>query len=59
MSTSLKKYAIIYYWNNVSFSSRSFIHKWQLLLRREDFWVMKLSTLQPNGFNETLNYPMC
>ena len=27
------------------------------LMRREDFWILKLDTLQPNGFNEDLNYP--
>ena len=27
-----------------------------LLKRREDFWIMKLGTLQPNGFNEDLNF---
>lgn len=28
-----------------------------LLLRREDFWMTKLGTLQPNGFNIGLNFP--
>ena len=27
------------------------------LMHREDFWILKLDTLQPNGFNEDLNYP--
>ena len=29
----------------------------ELLLRREDFWMLKLQTLVPNGFNVELNYP--
>ena len=29
----------------------------ELLLRREDFWTLKLDTLHPKGFNEKLNYP--
>ena len=29
----------------------------ETLLRREDFWMLKLKTLQPTGFNERLNYP--
>ena len=28
-----------------------------LLLRREDFWIQKLATLEPSGFNEKLNFP--
>ena len=28
-----------------------------LLLRREDFWTLKLETLEPKGFNERLNFP--
>ena len=28
-----------------------------LLLHREDFWITKLNTLEPNGFNEKLNFP--
>ena len=28
-----------------------------LLLRREDFWMKKLQTIQPNGFNQGLNFP--
>ena len=28
-----------------------------LLLRREDFWILKLGTLEPNGFNDKLNFP--
>ena len=31
--------------------------KRQLLLKREDFWIKKLQTLSPNGFNEELNFP--
>ena len=27
-------------------------------MHREDFWILKLDTLQPNGFNEDLNYPL-
>ena len=27
------------------------------LLRREDFWVKALGTLEPLGFNEKLNFP--
>ena len=27
------------------------------LLRREDFWVKQLGTLEPRGFNEKLNFP--
>ena len=27
------------------------------LLRREDFWVKTLGTLEPRGFNEKLNFP--
>ena len=29
----------------------------QTLLRREDFWVKTLGTLEPLGFNEKLNFP--
>ena len=29
----------------------------ETLLRREDFWVLKLKTLEPRGFNERLIYP--
>ena len=29
----------------------------QTLLRREDFWILKLGTLEPNGFNDRLNFP--
>ena len=28
-----------------------------LLLRREDFWILKLGTLHPRGFNDKLNFP--
>ena len=28
-----------------------------ILLRREDFWILKLKTLEPNGFNDKLNFP--
>ena len=28
-----------------------------LLLRREDFWIVKLGTLHPGGFNDKLNFP--
>ena len=28
-----------------------------LLLHGEDFWITKLNTLEPNGFNEKLNFP--
>jgi hypothetical protein len=28
-----------------------------LLLRREDFWIQKLGTLHPSGFNDKLNFP--
>ena len=28
-----------------------------LLLRREDFWILKLGTLYPGGFNDKLNFP--
>ena len=27
------------------------------LLRREDFWIKKLKTLEPAGFNDKLNFP--
>ena len=27
------------------------------LLRREDFWVKQLGTLEPRGYNEKLNFP--
>ena len=27
------------------------------LLRREDFWIKKLNTLEPAGFNDKLNFP--
>ena len=27
-----------------------------LLLRREDFWILKLRTLKPDGFNDKLNF---
>ena len=29
----------------------------QTLLRREDFWIKQLETLEPNGFNDRLNFP--
>ena len=29
----------------------------ETLLRREDFWIKKLKTLEPNGFNVSLNFP--
>ena len=28
-----------------------------LLLRREDFWIKALQTIEPNGFNHGLNFP--
>ena len=28
-----------------------------LLLRREDFWIKQLQTIQPHGFNQGLNFP--
>ena len=28
-----------------------------LLLLREDFWIKKLGTLEPAGFNDKLNFP--
>ena len=28
-----------------------------VLMHREDFWILKLDTLQPNVLNEDLNYP--
>ena len=28
-----------------------------LLLRREDFWMKRLQTIEPNGFNQGLNFP--
>ena len=28
-----------------------------LLLRREDFWMVHLQTIEPNGFNKGLNFP--
>ena len=31
--------------------------KKHLLLQREDFWILKLQTLAPKGFNEELNFP--
>ena len=31
--------------------------KKHLLLQREDFWIKKLQTLTPDGFNEELNFP--
>ena len=27
------------------------------LEKREDFWILKLNTLQPDGFNVSLNHP--
>ncbi len=27
------------------------------LLKREDFWIRKLNTLEPHGFNDRLNFP--
>ena len=27
------------------------------LLKREDFWISKLQTLEPHGFNDRLNFP--
>ena len=29
----------------------------QTLLKREDFWIVKLQTLEPHGFNDKLNFP--
>lgn len=29
----------------------------ELLQKREDFWILKLGTLEPRGFNDKLNYP--
>ena len=29
-----------------------------VLMHGKDFWILKLDTLQPNGFNEDLNYPL-
>jgi hypothetical protein len=29
----------------------------ETLLRREDFWIVKLKTLEPRGFNDRLNFP--
>ena len=29
----------------------------QALLRREDFWIKTLGTLEPHGFNDKLNFP--
>ena len=29
----------------------------EILLRREDFWILKLRTLEPLGFNKKLNFP--
>ena len=29
-----------------------------VLMHREYFWILKLDTLQPNGFNEDLNDPL-
>jgi hypothetical protein len=28
-----------------------------ILLKREDFWTLKLNTLSPNGYNDRLNFP--
>ena len=28
-----------------------------ILLRREDFWILKLKTLEPQGLNDKLNFP--
>ena len=30
----------------------------EIILRREDFWILKLKTLEPLGFNEKLNFPV-
>ena len=29
----------------------------KILLKREDFWIVKLGTLHPRGFNDKLNFP--
>ena len=29
-----------------------------VIMHREDFWILKLDTIQPNGFSEDLNYPL-
>ena len=29
----------------------------RILLKREDFWITKLQTLEPHGFNDKLNFP--
>ena len=29
----------------------------ELLMKREDFWILKLGTLEPSGFNDKLNFP--
>ena len=32
------------------------MEKTRLLKEREDFWIKKLQTLTPNGFNQELNF---
>ena len=29
----------------------------ETLERREDFWILKLGTLHPDGFNDKMNFP--
>ena len=31
----------------------------EILKNREDFWIIKLKTLKPNGLNQELNNPQC
>ena len=28
-----------------------------ILEKKEDFWIKKLNTLKPDGFNQALNFP--
>ena len=30
----------------------------EIQMRKEDFWILKLRTLEPLGFNEKLNFPV-
>ena len=48
------KFTIIEEVNNKSLSKLE-IHG--LLEHRQDFWILKLQTLSPQGLNMSLNYP--
>ena len=42
--------------NNTSHMNEEEITK--ILEKKEDFWMLKLDTLKPDGFNQALNFPL-